>query len=152
MYRVNPEEFLSPHFQLKEFLRSRTAEEYGLPNPITPTQKFCLQQLCKLVLEPLRLYMGEPIIVTSGQRSIELNQALRGRWNSQHLKGQAADLRIGSHERGMKMFVYIRDHLDFDQVIFERSKTGSSWLHVSCKQHPEENRHEALPDYHAPIY
>jgi hypothetical protein len=53
--------------------------------------------------------------------------------NSQHLTGQAADLCIdGDIAKGKRWFNYIKDHLPFDQLIWEHNaKTGSYWVHVS---------------------
>jgi hypothetical protein len=92
-----------------------------------------LVYLCAFVLEPLRVAMGEPIKIGSGFRCQALNKAVGGVYNSQHLKGQAADLCIdGDIEKGKRWFAYIRDHLPFDQLIWEHNpKTGSYWVHVS---------------------
>jgi hypothetical protein len=85
------------------------------------------------VLEPLRVAMGEPIKIGSGFRCEALNKAVGGVYNSQHLKGQAADLCIdGDIKKGRKWFEYIKNHLPFDQLIWEKNhKTGSCWVHVS---------------------
>jgi hypothetical protein len=49
------------------------------------------------------------------------------------MKGQAVDLCIdGDLKKGKKWFAYIRDHLPFDQLIWEHNpKTGAYWVHVS---------------------
>jgi uncharacterized protein YcbK (DUF882 family) len=44
------------------------------------------------VLEPLRITLQKPVIITSGYRSKKLNEAIGGSSTSQHMKGQAADL------------------------------------------------------------
>ena len=67
--------------------------------------------------------------------------------NSQHMKGQAADLCIdGDRAKGRKWFEYIRDHLPFDQLIWEKNpKTGSEWVHVSfVYQDFGKNRHQVI--------
>ena len=85
------------------------------------------------MLEPLRVAMNEPIKISSGFRCYDLNKAVGGVYNSQHLKGQAADLCIdGDIEKGRRWFNYIKDNLLFDQLIWEKNpKTGSCWVHVS---------------------
>ena len=107
------------HFTIEELYASATAK--------------AKVYLCAYVLEPLRVAMGEPIKIGSGFRSQALNKAVGGVANSQHCKGQAADLCIdGDLKKGRKWFAYIRDHLPFDQLIWEKNpKTGSYWVHVS---------------------
>jgi hypothetical protein len=77
--------------------------------------------------------MNEPITISSGFRSQALNAAVGGVKNSQHLKGQAADLCIdGDLKKGRRWFDYIKNHLPFDQLIWEKNpKTGVYWVHVS---------------------
>ena len=92
-----------------------------------------LVYLCAYVLEPLRVAMGEPIKIGSGFRCEKLNKAVGGVYNSQHLKGQAADLCIGGDlKKGRRWFDIIKNLLTFDQMIWEKNpKTGSCWVHVS---------------------
>jgi hypothetical protein len=76
--------------------------------------------------------MNEPIKIGSGFRCQQLNKAVGGVYNSQHLKGQAADLCIdGDLKKGRKWFNYIKDHLPFDQLIWEHNAKGNYWVHVS---------------------
>lgn len=121
------------HFTLEEMYASRTATAKGINNKPSIQQMINLVYLCAYVLEPLRVAMKEPIKIGSGFRSQALNKAVGGVYNSQHLKGQAADLCIdGDIEKGKRWFNYIKDHLPFDQLIWEHNpKTGSYWVHVS---------------------
>lgn len=121
------------HFTIEEMYASDTAKRLGIDNKPTTQKMINLVYLCAFVLEPLRVAMGEPIRVSSGYRCEKLNKAVGGVYNSQHLKGQAADLCIdGDIEKGRRWFNYIKDHLPFDQLIWEHNpKTGSYWVHVS---------------------
>ena len=121
------------HFTLEELYASATAKAKGINNKPSTQQMINLVYLAAYVLEPLRVAMNEPIKIGSGFRSHELNKAVGGVYNSQHLKGQAADLCIdGDIQKGRKWFDYIRKNLPFDQLIWEKNpKTGSSWVHVS---------------------
>lgn len=87
---------LSKHFKLSEFTRSDTASRYYIDK--TPSLEVVsnLQHLCQQVLEPLREWMNEPITISSGYRCPQLNShpSVKGVANSQHLKGEAADIRI----------------------------------------------------------
>ena len=121
------------HFTIEEMYASDTAKRLGINNTPNMQQMINLVYLCVYVLEPLRVAMGEPIKIGSGFRCQALNKAVGGVCSSQHLKGQAADLCIdGDIRKGRKWFEYIKNHLPFDQLIWETNpKTGSSWVHVS---------------------
>ena len=121
------------HFTIEELCASETAKKKGIDNKPNMQQMINLVYLAAYVLEPLRVAMNEPIKIGSGFRSQALNKAVGGVNNSQHLKGQAADLCIdGDLKKGRKWFEYIKNHLHFDQLIWEKNpKTGSYWVHVS---------------------
>ena len=120
------------HFTIEELYASDTAKKKGINNKPNVQQMVNLVYLAAYVLEPLRVAMGEPIKIGSGFRSYELNKAVGGVMNSQHTKGQAADLCIdGDLKKGRKWFNYIKDHLPFDQLIWEHNKSGTYWVHVS---------------------
>ena len=121
------------HFTIEELYASKTAKEKGINNKPSTQQMINLVYLAAFVLEPLRVAMNEPIKISSGFRCYDLNKAVGGVYNSQHLKGQAADLCIdGDIEKGRRWFNYIKDNLLFDQLIWEKNqKTGSCWVHVS---------------------
>lgn len=123
---------ITMHFTIEEMYASDTAKRLGINNKPSTQQMINLVYLCAYVLEPLRVAMGKPIKISSGFRSQTLNKAVGGVYNSQHLKGQAADIDIqGDMAFGRKIFDYIRDHLPFDQLIWEHSKSGTYWVHVS---------------------
>lgn len=120
------------HFTIEEMYASDTAKRLGIDNKPTTQKMINLVYLCAYVLEPLRVAMGEPIRISSGYRCEKLNKAVGGVYNSQHLKGQAADLDIGGDiEKGRRWFNYIKDHLPFDQLIWEHNAAGVYWIHVS---------------------
>ena len=121
------------HFSIEELYASQTAKAKGIDNKPDFPSLINLVYLCAYVLEPLRVAMNEPIKIGSGYRCHKLNAAVGGVSNSQHMKGQAVDLCIdGDLKKGKKWFAYIRDHLPFDQLIWEHNpKTGSYWVHVS---------------------
>lgn len=85
---------LSDHFTLAEFERSATAQAYGIDNSVPNQFIPSLQQLCKEVLEPLRAFAGQPIIIGSGYRCNQLNVKVGGVYASQHTLGEAADIQI----------------------------------------------------------
>ena len=88
-----------------------------------------LKNLCKYVLEPLREAAGIPIKVNSGYRCPEVNTLVGGVKNSQHLKGQAADITCGSKNCNLLLAALAQAmRLRFDQLIIEN---GGQWLHIS---------------------
>ena len=120
------------HFTIEELYTSSKAKELGIDNKPTTQKMINLVYLAAYVLEPLRVAMNEPIKISSGYRCEKLNKAVGGVYNSQHLKGQAADLCIdGDIEKGRRWFNYIKDHLLFDQLIWEHNAAGVYWVHVS---------------------
>ena len=124
---------ITMHFTLEELYASATAKAKGINNKPNVQQTINLVYLAAYVLEPLRTAMKEPIKIGSGFRCEALNKAVGGVYNSQHMKGQAADLCIdGDIQKGRKWFNYIKNNLPFDQLIWEKNpKTGSYWVHVS---------------------
>lgn len=139
------EVWLTPHFTLGEMTASGTAVRRGLKNVPSAVAVENLRALCREVLEPLRRQVG-CVRVTSGYRSEALNRAVRGAENSQHRRGEAADVHCSSLEQAKKWFEIVRQTTDFDQLLLERRmKNGCCWLHVSYVRQPgrRKNRHEA---------
>ena len=131
---------------IEELYASDTAKRLGIDNRPSVQQMINLVYLSAYVLEPLRVAMDEPIKIGSGFRCKALNKAVGGVYNSQHLKGQAVDLCIdGDLEKGKKWFNYIKDHLPFDQLIWEHNSKGTYWVHVSFV-FPDfgKNRHQVI--------
>lgn len=134
------------HFTIEELYASDTAKRLGIDNTPNVQQMINLVYLAAYVLEPLRMAMDEPIKIGSGFRCQKLNKAVGGVYNSQHLKGQAADLCIdGDIAKGKRWFNYIKDHLPFDQLIWEHNSKGTYWVHVSFV-FPDfgKNRHQVI--------
>lgn len=125
---------MSKNFTIAEMTYSSTAKMKGINNTPSPTVVKNLNALIDNVLQPLRDWYGKPIHVTSGYRCKALNKAVGGVWNSQHMTGEAAD--IVGHNYAMpetkKLFDGIINlGLPFDQLIWEKNKQGSYWVHVS---------------------
>ena len=136
---------LTPHFKLYEFTRSGVAADHDPSNCPNAAQTAALEALCQNVLEPLRHRFG-PIVISSGFRSPAVNRLIPGAAPaSQHTKGEAADIVVGTPERAMALYRFIRDRLDFDQLIFERMlghRQDICWIHVSYAG--RRNRHEVM--------
>lgn len=123
---------LTKNFSLDELIFSNTAAQSGIHNQPNEGQIEKLQALAENVLQPLRDYFG-PVTILSGFRSANLNRAVGGAHNSQHLHGEAADLRVIGVGNDL-VFQYICDNLRFDQVILEHVPANNphrGWVHVS---------------------
>lgn len=126
---------LSPHFSLAEFEASATAKARGIDNRMPAALIPAARALCVNVLEPLRAYFGKPVTISSGYRSPALNTAVGGSASSQHMAGEAADVKIAGVAT-IDVCRCIRDNLPFDQLILENVRRGqptSGWTHVSYR-------------------
>ena len=128
------------HFSIKELCKSEIAEQEGIKNVPDALSIQRLTALTDNVLDPLRERYGKPIHVNSGYRCHELNKhpLVKGAWNSQHLRGEAADLDNGKSEN--KKLFDILSKMDFDQLINEHD---FAWVHVSYKD-KAKNRKQIL--------
>jgi len=136
--------YISRNFTLEELCASATAKAKGIRNNPGQTDIVSLCALAHQILQPLRNAMNEPIKIGSGYRSLALNRAVGGVNNSQHMKGEAADLCIdGDMKKGRRWFNWILDNCDFDQLIMEHNAKGSYWVHVSYRA-DGNNRHQVI--------
>lgn len=127
---------MDKYFKMSEFLYSGTAQRLGIENKFeNDMQDLNIKELIHNVLSPLRKYLNSPIIITSGFRNKELNKAVGGVPTSQHTEGKAADFKCKDLD---KAFKYIKDNLEFDQLIYYKSR---SFIHVS---YSKNNRKQAF--------
>ncbi|QDP52779.1 MAG: putative peptidase M15 [Prokaryotic dsDNA virus sp.] len=133
---------ISEHVSYREGVRSRTADRLGLENVPNTEQLKCMKEIAENVFEPLRAYVGGPIKINSFFRGEPVNTAIGGSKRSQHMKGQAMDLddtfgRCSNAE----MYHFIKEHLDFDQLIWEfGDEENPNWIHVSYVTHRENRK------------
>jgi hypothetical protein len=136
---------LSAHFDLAEFTRSESAKREGLDNTPPPEHLENIKVLCEKVLEPIRLKFG-PINISSGYRGKMLNHFIGGSVSSDHCVGRAADIDMDDMDSGVtntEIFNYIKDNLDYDQLIWEfGNKEKPDWVHVGYRG--KENRKQTL--------
>ena len=134
------------YFTIEELTFSQTAAKRGIRNETTPEIEKNLTALVGAVLDPAREKWGRPIKVTSGYRCPALNKAIGGAAQSQHMKGEAADIVAGSWRENAELGRLIVKSGCFDQLIFEQSNrecTECDWIHVSWKR-VGENRRQVL--------
>ena len=139
---------ISKNISYKEGVYSITADRLGLENKPTEEHLANMKELAEKVFQPLRTWVNDPIKINSFYRSPELNKAIGGSSKSQHCKGQAMDIDdTYGHATNADMFMYIRENLDFDQMIWEfGDDKNPNWVHVSYVS-PEDNRNRCLKAY-----
>ena len=139
---------ISKHISYKEGVYSRTALRRGIKNNPNAEQMENMVAIAEEVFEPLRMWVGGPIKINSFFRSPELNKAIGGSGKSQHCHGQAIDLDdTFGRATNAEMFEFIKQNLDFDQMIWEfGDDKNPNWVHVSYVS-PQENRNRCLKAY-----
>ena len=130
-----------------EVTKSATAIKHGIANEPSSQHLTNLKAVATNIFQPCRDYFGKPLAVTSGYRSPKLNELIGGSKRSQHSKGEALDLdaQVYGGFTNAELFYYIKDNLDFDQLIWEfGTDEEPDWIHCS---YTTENRREVLKAY-----
>lgn len=138
-------EKISNNISFKESTRSNTASRLGISNIPDSDTINNMRTVGEKIFEPLREWVEEPIKINSFYRCPELNKAIGGSAKSQHCKGQAIDLDdTYCSATNAEMFAYIKNNLDFDQLIWEfGDDSNPDWVHVSYVS-AEKNRNRIL--------
>lgn len=124
--------FISKHITWEEATKSATAEKKEIANVPSEVEIVAMKKLAKEIFEPLREWAGEPIRVNSFFRSAELCEAIGSKATSQHTKGQAIDIDAMGEKTNADLFNYIKDNLNFDQLIWEYGDDENpDWVHIS---------------------
>lgn len=122
----------APSFRYREFVRSQTAARKGIENKPTEAQWRCIELLAKEVLQPVRDEFGS-LRITSGFRSVELCEAVGSDKNSNHARGQAADIEpVDFKIKLVDVIAFIYNELEFRTIIAEYFPDG--WVHVVYRQ------------------
>ena len=127
--------FLTSHFTFEELVGSQYAARNGISN-IPPSDMIPTLLATAQGMETVRMLLGAPILISSGYRSPELNKALGGAANSQHMLGEAVDFTcpgFGTPEQIVPAI--IRAKIPYDQVIIEYDR----WVHISFSSRNRQN-------------
>ena len=146
---INKNARLTQHFTLGELCKTSVKTADGnIPSHVHIEN---LKRLCGW-LEMLRDEWNrrygdgdEPIIINSGYRSPQVNKAVGGASNSNHLTGCAVDIRCLGIEQALRYATTLLDisdesKEDFDELLLERSPKGTYWLHFAVRPPSQENR------------
>ncbi len=137
---------ISKYISYNEAIKSQTAVRYGLDNNPTPKHLNAMQYVGTEIFDVIRKHFGVPIGVSSFYRGNELNKKIGGSKRSQHCFGEAIDIDADIYGKitNKEIFDYIRENLEFDQLISEFPTDGEpAWVHVS-KTVRYENRGQIL--------
>ena len=128
---------ISKHISYKEGTYSQTALRRDLDNTPNEEQLKCMKEVAENLFEPLREWVGGPIKINSFFRGEPVNTAIGGSTRSQHMKGQAIDIDdTFGHKTNAEMYHYIKDNLDFDQMIWEfGDDKNPNWVNISWVSH-----------------
>ena len=135
---LNLKKRISPHFIVGEVVK--TCSE-GIDTNIINNAR----RLAETCLEPVRNRINRPLIVNSWYRSRKYNAQVGGKRTSQHIRGEAVDLRLDADCWKIQLAQLVplfKTYADYDQMIVESSPTAH-WLHVSHTDR-HENRHQYL--------
>jgi uncharacterized protein YcbK (DUF882 family) len=136
---------LGQFFTVAEMARSSVAERLGLDNTPPPAAQANLEKLVAVVLDPLRARVGREVHIKSGYRSYAVNQAVDGSSTSQHMAGEATDIKVDGLTAVELANTIVGLGVPFDQVIWYDPERGGH-VHVSYTT-VRANRGETL---HAP--
>jgi len=139
---------ISEHVSLNEGIKSHTATRLNIDNAPRDLDLINMKTIAKKVFEPLREWVGGPIAINSFYRSPKLNSAIGGSTSSQHCKGCAIDIDDNyGYKTNAEMFNYIKDNLDYDQMIWEFGNSENpDWVHISYVSE-DANRRRCLKAY-----
>lgn len=121
---------MNNYFADKEFIASSKAKELGIDNTPDAATWERLHALRDKILNPARYHLGRAIYITSGYRCPQLNAAVGGAADSQHVKGEAVDITTRSLAKNRDLFRILVQLGNFDQLIWEN---GGDWIHVSYR-------------------
>lgn len=141
---------ISKNISYIEATKSQTASRLGINNNPNDEQLYNMRLVANMVFQPLREWYCKPIGISSFYRSEALNKAIGGSKMSQHmsLNGSAIDIDADIYSNGitnMEIFNFIKDNLDFDQLIMEGENIDGTpaWIHVSYVNE-KKNRKQCL--------
>lgn len=137
---------LTQHISYYDVTSSDRADRYNRDNTPDSLQTAALENLSRVLLEPLWNYCG-PLNIKGAFYSSQVAAALREPGGSLHQTGEAVDLWFNDLETARDYYCFILRHVNFDQMFYEYRRNGDIWLHVSVRLDSRENRHQAFPNY-----
>lgn len=134
-------ELFTKNFSYDELIASATAKRLGIDNTPTPEEKENLRRLATDILQPIRDAWRGAIMVSSGYRCSALNKAVGGVKTSQHLTGEAADIKVGGKDKNKKLFNLIYKLISTGKIKVGQliDEYNGQWVHVSLPRKDKPN-------------
>ena len=134
------------NFRYGDFIRSDTAKRYGIKNIPSEKEWIAIEKLATKVLQPIRDKFG-PIIITSGYRSVELCLKVGSTPNSNHTRGEAADIEpLNKNIKLIDIMEWVEKNLIFRELIAEYFPDG--WVHVAYRENDKAKIVKLKDDEH----
>jgi hypothetical protein len=138
---MNPDDTLSEHFTLGEFVRSNKARELKIYNTLPATllaNATGTAQMLERVRAALSAGAGAevPVTITSGYRCPALNRAVQGQPTIHHLLAAAADFVAPKFGTPLEICRFLESRVEtlgIGQLIYERDSRGRAWVHASIR-------------------
>ena len=122
---------LSANFTSEQFTASDTAARKiinnSLPNNLIPDAMHTAE-----MMEAIQSFLKKPIVITSGYRCADLNQAIGSNNTSDHVKAMAVDFKCPNFGSPYTIAMALKaniNELGIGQLIYE----FGSWIHVSTR-------------------
>lgn len=133
---------VSEHITWADSVRSTSAQTAGIFNAFTPAQLTRMKLLASKVYEPLCAHFKVVIPFNSFFRNAKVNKMVGGSPTSQHMANDGAAIDLDADKlvdtlNNEQLFNYIKDHMEFDQLIKE-----NGWVHVSYRE--KNNRKQVI--------
>ena len=127
---------ISKNFSYREFEKSAIADRRGYCNVIVDVQvRDAVRALTLNLLQPLRDYLGLPVVISSGYRCRQLNEdpEVNGAPGSQHVKGEAADIHVNLPDGSRMPSVELARRIVARQLPYDQVIIYPTFVHVSHK-------------------
>ena len=148
-FMANPDRKITANFWLSELTHSNTAVRLGINNTPTEQHEKNLVEACKNLWQPMRELLKKPVSISSGYRSLAVNNAVGGSKTSAHSVGFAIDFTAPSFGHPRFIAEYLAKELQkngikFDQIILEFPESPSCWVHIGYKSRDGRQREQVL--------
>lgn len=128
---------LTPHFTIEELAGTSNAQ-YKKLNLLKAQEHMGKMYMLAGFAERVREIIGKPLIITSGYRCPELNKAIGGALTSQHIFCEAIDFVVKGLRPEDIFNRIVTSDLKYNQIIIERNKSGSQWVHISIGSYKQK--------------
>ena len=128
---------LTPHFTIEE-LAGTSNDKYKKLNLLKAQEHMGKMYMLAGFAERVREIIGKPMIITSGYRCPELNRAIGGAITSQHIFCEAIDFVVKGLRPEDVFNRIVTSDLKYNQIIIERNKSGSQWVHISIGSYKQK--------------